>query len=460
METTINLGFKARDWQAITYRQLKRFSVLVIHRRGGKTVQAVMKLIDAALRCTQRNGHFAYIAPQRNQAKGVAWDYIKHYAAQVPGVEINESELWVKFPNGAKVRIFGADDPNNLRGYYFDGVVIDEVAQMKRETWIEVLFPALTDRHKLDPTLGWAMFIGTPNGLNLLSDLFDHAQLNTVDWYAKVFTVYDTGIFTNEEIDKIRAEMRNDGKFRQEYLCDFKASSSDVLISLDEVDAATKRTYVGPEYEHAQKRLGVDVARFGDDKTVIYCRQGLYAGPYLELDQKDTQQVADRVALAVQKTGAEIVFVDQTGVGAGVVDALKRLRVRVVGVDSSESPTNPKYFNKRAEMTCEMADWIKRGGSIPYDDHALRLELTSIHYDYKNEKIIIEPKDKIKEAIGRSPDHADALGLTFASVEQMSNGVVGFWTPTKANMDFDPLRSLNSPNVRGSNYDPLDNSKL
>lgn len=456
MPQAIDLGFAPRDWQAATYRLLKRFSVLVVHRRGGKTVQAVMKLIDAALECERERGHFGYIAPQRNQAKGVAWDYVKHYALKVPGATVNEAELWVRFPNGAKVRLFGADDPNSLRGYYFDGVVVDEVAQMKREIWGEILIPALSDRS------GWALFIGTPQGENLLSELYVYAQQreHEADWFARSYPVDQTGVFTPAEIAELRLQM-SDGQFRQEYMCDFSASSDNVLVTLDMVQAATRRLYGEPDYMYSQKRLGVDVARFGSDKTVIYCRQGLKAGPFIVLEKLDTQQIADRVALAVIRTNAEMVFVDQTGVGAGVVDALRRLRVRTIGVDSSSEPTDARYFNKRAEMMYGLADWIKAGGWLP-DDPILRQELTAAQYGFKNGKVLIEPKDKIKERIGRSPDRADALALTFAAIDRPGvpegSPSPGFLQPYSgpANPgDFDPLRTLSGKDDNVTDFDPL-----
>jgi hypothetical protein len=424
----------------------------VVHRRGGKTVQAVMKLIDSALKFLGERGQFAYIAPELKQAKGVAWDYVKHYAAKVPGTSINEAELWVKFPNGAKVRLFGADNPNALRGYYFDGVVVDEVAQMKREMWGEILIPALSDRK------GWALFIGTPKGENLLNELYVYAQQHTDEWFARSYTVYETGIFTAEEIEKLRSQM-SDSQFRQEYMCDFSASSDNVLITLDEVEAAMRRNYVGPEYCHAQKRLGVDVARFGNDATVIYCRQGLRAGPFTTLEKKDTQEVADRVAVAVMKTKAELTFVDQTGVGAGVADALRRLRVRTIGIDSSEKATEyDRYYNKRAEMWCKMAEWIKNGGELP-DDPILRQDLTAVQYSFKDARILIEPKEDIRKRLGRSPDRADALALTFAMVDMPAEDPLGLGgrmvQDDRKLSDFNPLAgATRSSEHEAGDWDP------
>lgn len=134
--------------------------MIVCHRRFGKTVLAVNQLIKAAALCPLQRPRFAYIAPTYKQGKAIAWDYLKHYSAPIPGVEKNESELWVQLPNEARVRIFGADNPDSLRGIYLDGVVLDEYGMMARNTFSEVLRPALSDRK------GWAAFIGTPNGKN------------------------------------------------------------------------------------------------------------------------------------------------------------------------------------------------------------------------------------------------------------------------------------------------------
>jgi hypothetical protein len=217
------------------------------------------------------------------------------------------------------------------------------------------------------------------------------------------------------------------------------------LIGPADIDRAKLRNYLPEQYIMAQKRLGVDVARFGDDATVIYCRQGLKAGPYVELRKQDTQAVADRVALAMQKTKAEVCFVDQTGMGAGVVDALRRLRVRVIGVDGSQSPTDERYFNKRAEMWCEMAKWVRDGGQIPASDTTLHDDLMAPTYTFKGARTIIEPKEDIKARLGRSPDWGDALALTFSMVDMPSADPLGLGyahplmnQSARKNADFDP----------------------
>ena len=198
-----------------------RFVVLVAHRRLGKTVCVINHLIKQALLCTKERGIFVYVAPYRNQAKNIAWAYLKHYTDPLPGRVINESDLSVTLPGGAQVRIFGADNPDALRGLYFDGVVLDEVAQMDPQVWGEIIRPALADRQ------GFAVFVGTPKGTNLFYRLYTHAcaaMLESVSgWYAALYRVDETGVIPEAELNALKSEMSEEA-FRQEFLCDFAAA--------------------------------------------------------------------------------------------------------------------------------------------------------------------------------------------------------------------------------------------
>lgn len=198
----------------------------------------------------------------------------------------------------------------------------------------------------------------------------------------------------------------------------FPPSGFNSLLSPDEVQAAIGRYIPPDQYVFAQKRIGVDVARFGDDATVLYPRQGLVAFDPVEMRGARTQDIAARVAVARQRFGAEIVFVDATGgYGAGVIDALGMARIRCVPVDFSGKAEDPQFFNKRTEIWWRMASWVKKGGSIP-NDTTLARELTTPTYWHHNGKIRLEEKDQIKKRLGFSPDHADALAETFALVDQ------------------------------------------
>lgn len=189
------------------------------------------------------------------------------------------------------------------------------------------------------------------------------------------------------------------------------------LLSVDDVEAAMKRHYHEPEYEWAQKRLGVDTARFGDDRTIIFPRQGLVAFKPVEMRGARSHEIAARVALAKSKWNSEVEFIDDTGgYGAGVIDSLIQSGHSPMPISFSGKAIDPRYLNKRAEMWFEMSEWVKRGGALPNLPELTR-ELTAVTYYFQNGKFQIEPKDQIKERLGFSPDISDALALTFALPE-------------------------------------------
>ena len=200
----------------------------------------------------------------------------------------------------------------------------------------------------------------------------------------------------------------------------FPPTSLNSLLGYEEVRAAMNKKHHAHDYEFSQKRLGVDVARFGEDSTCIFPRQGLIAFKPVEMRNARSNEVAARVMQAKFKWNSEVEFVDGTGgFGSGVVDSLLQSGVRAQEVNFSGKALDPRYFNKRAEMWFNMAEWIKRGGSLPNEDRLLK-ELTVPTYTFKNGKLILESKDQIKERLGFSPDMADALALTFALPEQQS----------------------------------------
>lgn len=407
----IDLGFRARAWQHRCFRSLKRFSVLVVHRRGGKTVLAILRLIDAALRLDRPMGRYGYIAPHLKQAKRISWKYLVDYSRKIPGTLINQSELWVEFPNGARIQVFGADQPDSIRGDYFDGVVIDEVAQIKRDLWGAVVRPMLADHQ------GWALFIGTPKGINLFSEIY-YAALADPEWFADVLTCYDTDALPAEEIESIRTDpAMTETQFRQEMLCDFTASSANTLISIEEAMAATKRNLEPRLYEFAPKILGVDVAWTGGDRCAIFPRQGLMGFPPIVIPGIPEKTFATTVATKMESFQPQMVFVDTTGgYGGEVVSRLKDLgHKNVQGVVFSWKASSERYSRLRDEMWLKMADWIKEGGSIP-NLSGLIQELCAPTYsnDNASNRLKVESKDAIRERLGMSPDIADALALTFA----------------------------------------------
>lgn len=236
-EQRVNLGYEARDAFAPLHKRKERFGCIVAHRRAGKTVASIMDLIDAALRCDKQEGRFAYVAPYYAQAKDVVWAYVKRYAGQIPGTAINESELRVDFPNGARLRLYGADNYDRLRGIYLDGVVLDEYADQPPQAWTEVIRPALADRQ------GWALFIGTPKGRNAFYDVYQNA-VKSDDWFDLCLKASETGLLPDSELEAMRAQM-SANEYRRELECDF--------------DAAVEGAYFADCLEQARKdkRIGV-----------------------------------------------------------------------------------------------------------------------------------------------------------------------------------------------------------
>lgn len=212
----ITIPYTPRPLQAHLHESLNRFNVIVCHRRFGKTVFTINEIIRKALTNEKRRPQYAYVAPTMKQAKIVAWDYIKHYTAQIPGMKYNETELKCTFPNGALVFVLGAENPDSLRGLYLDGVVLDEVAQMPQSIWGQVLRPALSDRS------GWAIFIGTPKGQNYFFKLYERAK-ELPDWSHFLFKASETKILKKSEIIGMTAELTEE-EYEQEVECSFTAA--------------------------------------------------------------------------------------------------------------------------------------------------------------------------------------------------------------------------------------------
>ena len=404
----IDLRYYPREWQYECHRGMKRFNVLALHRRAGKTELALMQLITAALKNNDDRPFYVYVAPFLKQSKAIAWARMKDRLSplkNIEGVSFNESELTVTLKhNGAQIRVFGADNHDAMRGLRIDGAVLDEVAQMKPEVWYEIIQPALSDRR------GWALFIGTPNGINLFSELFFKAR-NLPDWMARRYTVDDTDALDPKEVGRLKRDMAEPA-FAREYMCDFSAAGDNQLISLSDVEEAARREIQYHQFSWSPRILGVDPARFGADRSVIFPRQGLKANTPIVMRGVNNMDLASRVAQEARQWQADAVFVD-AGAGAGVIDRLRQIGIDCIEVPFGGKPIDPQYKNKRAEMWSLMADWLPTG-SIPNEpDLKQDLAAPTYSYDAMGRKQL-EAKDQIKARGLASPDMGDALALTFA----------------------------------------------
>ena len=250
----------------------KRWSCIVAHRRAGKTVACVNELIKAALTCTLREPRFAYLAPTYTQAKDVAWSYLKFFAAAIPGTTWHESELREDFPNGGRVRLYGAENYERLRGLYLDGIVLDEFGDIDPRAWREVIRPALSDRE------GWAVFIGTPKGDNDFHEISEISKVDP-DWFHLTLRASETGLIKEAELADARKQMSAE-QYEREYECSFAAAIEGAYyakeIEIAEKDYRIGRVPYDPVLEvHTAWDLGVG------DSTAIWFAQ--LNGPAIQI---------------------------------------------------------------------------------------------------------------------------------------------------------------------------------
>lgn len=281
----VQFTYKPRRAFKAFHARHQRRAVLVCHRRFGKTYGLVEDLGAKALRFNRKdrfgkklkNPRFAYVCPRKNQAKGVAWDYLKAFAAAIPGHKINEAELYVEFTcasgERARITIYGADDPESLRGLYFDGIVLDEYGDMKKSLYESVVSIALTDRQ------GWVVFSGTPKGKNDFYKRVEDAIKDPANWFylnVKVSTNpqldptdpdYDPAWAS--AIDELREELDSE-TLEQEFECSFEASFKGTFYADAMGEIMAQRRIHEVKYDSSEPvHVAMDIGR-SDALAVIF----------------------------------------------------------------------------------------------------------------------------------------------------------------------------------------------
>lgn len=214
----ISTGFIPRRLQVELRSKLRRFNVIVCHRRFGKTVFAVNHQIDKMIRNPLPAPRAAYIAPTFGQAKRISWDYYKKYTSMIPGAVPHEQDLRIDYShNAARQMLLSAENYVSVKGIYLDDVLLDEYAEMDPAVWTEAVRPTLSDRR------GGAIFIGTPKGRNNFHKLYEYAtQSGDPEWFGCVYKASETGLIEKAELDSARRTMSEE-EFDQEYECSFEA---------------------------------------------------------------------------------------------------------------------------------------------------------------------------------------------------------------------------------------------
>ncbi len=352
--TVRTINYRPRTLIKPYHNRTERFAVIIAHRRFGKTVAAINDLIKDALTIPLPKVRVAYIAPYYSQAKAIAWDYLQEYTQDVEGVEYNTSELRVDFPNGARIRLFGADNADTLRGLYFDHVVLDEPADFPARAWPTVIRPALADRK------GKATFIGTPKGKNQFYETYVNAKQNK-NWYTAMFKSSETNLLDPAELEEAKKAMGED-RFEQEFECSFEAAIQGAYYAKEMKTANAEKRICGVPYDPS-----IGVVTSWDlgigDSTAIWFAQ--YAGQEVHLiDYYENSGVGlDHYAKALSEKGYHYeehilphdVRVKELGTGKSRLETLDALGIRNVkiapqlkiddGIQSARSMLNKCWFD-------------------------------------------------------------------------------------------------------------------
>ncbi len=260
----VNVHIDFRPEQLAIYENRKRFDVRVLHRRSGKTFLAIAELVLDALTTSRKDWRGHYIAPTFTAAKRIAWDYLKEFTRDLPGIRFNEQELRCDMSNGSRIQLLGAETYNSLRGAYSDAAVLDEAQLIPSAAWSTVIRPMLADRQ------GRAVLMGTPQGrFNLLHEQYEYAKNSgDPDWGATLLKVTDTNILLPNEVSAMKREM-SDAEFEQELMCSFSAAIRGAYFANEMAKADAENRITEVRYDaNALVYAAVDLG--WSDLTVVH----------------------------------------------------------------------------------------------------------------------------------------------------------------------------------------------
>lgn len=326
-------------------------------------------------------------------------------------------------------------------------LIMDEASGIPDIVW-EVAEGAMTDK---DTQIIWIVFGNPTKNTGRFRECFGDGRFSA-RWHQITVDGRTSSITNKELIEQWIEDYGLDHDFvRVRVLGEFPKHDVSSFIPRADVMNALARELQFPSHEPVV--IGVDPARYGDDSTIIFPRQGRDAKsrPIERFQKLDTIEVATRVAEAFSRYHAQMVFVDGTGMGAGVVDQLRHLGIPVHEVTFNSKPVQlgakrgANYYNKRAQIWGEMRDWL-RGAALQNfvidKDYTIVDDLTSTQYYYnKDDQIQLEPKEEIRRREGRSPDIADALAVTFA-LPALTQIVVPHTPQVITSLNYNPYQAM------------------
>jgi len=317
-----------------------------------------------------------------------------------------------------------------FQGYHSPNLLIllDEGAGVRASTYITAESLISSENNKI-------VAIGNPESSSgyfydkSRSPLWNKVHISCFDHpNVKENKIIIPGAVTRQWIDDRRTEWGEGSPLWQaKVLGDFPDEGDDTLFPLSWVERSMRLNLEAK----GKKKLGADIARFGNDKTVFYTIIGNKVTEWQEFSKIDTMETAGRIMQKHHKVKYDSIGVDDTGLGGGVSDRLLELDIPVEKmIFGAKATDSDRFFNKRAEVY-----WILRERLDPKfkdplqipDDPELRYQLTSIKFKYSSRGIQIETKDDMKKRGLKSPDKADALAIAnYAGINQLSESPISF----------------------------------
>jgi hypothetical protein len=362
--------------------------------------------------------------------------FLDYIPAELVERKLNQ-EMELHLVNGSIIRILGSDNVDSLVGGNPVGIIFTEYSLHKDVVW-DYLRPILAEND------GWAIFNGTPRGLNHFNTMFKVASGNP-EWFVQYLTATDTGYPTKEEIQKERDAGMPEGLVQQEFYCSWTASSEGVCIPLEIIQPCIDRVLNFEDYEAEPDILGIDVAYAAKgDKAVIAHRRGRKLYPLESYQGLDNMDFASKIDRKIKEVNPKMVFID-AGMGSGVISRLRKLGHEsiVIPINFGGTPRESFYANKTTEMWVRTRDWIaSQEPSLPNDEILIR-DLSCPFLDSRDQrgKVKIESKDSRRKRGFGSTDEADAVILTHAE-DVVAMDFMQSWTSTTNNFEIDTTQFI------------------
>lgn len=390
-------------------------AVTVWPRRNGKDLTAINILAGKAL---QRSGLYFYIAPFANQVRSIIWDgadgggtrFIDYIPKQLVARKLDQQmKIWLT--NGSLIHLVGSDNPDAVVGTNPLGIVFTEFSLHKPGIW-GYMRPVLAENG------GWALFNGTPRGMNHFYEMAETAKQND-KWFYQHLGATDTGFPSEEDIQTEREAGMAESLIEQEFYTSWSASSEETLIPLDKLEIAAKNELDSKFYNFAPRIIGVDPAYAEKgDRAVIIRRQGRKVFEPEVHQGIDPMALATRVANHLKEWRAHYCFVD-AGRGEAVWSRLFQLGFedRVIPVHFDGKVYDDLYHRKKDEMWGRMKNYLCHPTlvpDIPMDEELIRDLAAPMFEINERGKMVLEAKKAMRSRGVRSTDLGDALALTFS----------------------------------------------